>query len=86
MAIPANAMYETTAVQEYLATAANNYYRVPAYDEPADGVEEPDNKTKYNKSFKANNLAEAAKNENKNAFTQKPANNVTTNQEKVAFV
>ena len=53
MAIPADAKYETTAVQEYLATTAKNYYRVLAQDEPADDVKEPADETKYEDSFGA---------------------------------
>ena len=76
MAIPVNVKYETTAV-EYLATAANNYYRFLAHDEPADDAEEPADKKKYDEK-KANNLAEAAKNENekgRRAETGKQRNN-----------
>ena len=67
MAIPANARYKTTTVQEYLATEANSYYQVLAHNEPTDDSEEPANEKKHDKR-KANDLAEAAKNENENAI------------------
>ena len=58
----------TTVVQEYLATVANNYYRVLAHNEPAHDAEEPADETKYDESFNANDLAEAENNENEKAF------------------
>ena len=44
----------------------------------------PADKTRYNER-KANDLAEATKNENKKAFAQKRENNATTNKKKVTF-
>ena len=51
MAIPANAKYKTTAVQEYLTTATNNYYWVLAHNESADDAGEPEDEMKYDESF-----------------------------------
>ena len=84
MIIPANTKYETTAMKEYLATAANNYYRVLTHNEPADDVDEPAKKMKYDER-KFNDLAEAAKNENKKAFPQKRLSNAKTNEEEATF-